>query len=75
MGDLIFLDVNPKIGTDACYREWDDSPDNEGWFCVNDLTGCFYNDGCNTCYHKGEDESPLEDEEEKEDLEDEESQG
>ena len=63
MGTVITLDVNPKIGTDACYREWDDDPENPGWFCVNDQTGCFWNDGCNTCFHEGEGESPLDEEE------------
>jgi len=56
----VMFDINPKIGTDACYREWDNDPENPGWFCVNDHTGCMWNAGNNTCYHEGEDESPLE---------------
>jgi hypothetical protein len=62
----IMFHVNPKIGTEACYREWDDDPENPGWFCVNDHTGCIWNDSCNTCFHEGKGESPLEEEKEEE---------
>ena len=41
-----------------CEREHDDA----GWFCVNDPTGCLYNDGHNTCQYEGNSLSPLEDE-------------
>jgi len=40
-----------------CEREQDDA----GWFCVNDHTGCLWNDGNNTCNHEGDSLSPLED--------------
>jgi hypothetical protein len=40
-----------------CEREWD----NDGWWCINDHTGCLYNDGHNTCQHEGNSLSPLED--------------
>ena len=46
-----------------CEREWDDSPwlkDGGAWWCVNDHTGCLWNDGQNTCNHEGESLSPLE---------------
>jgi len=39
-----------------CYRE--KTPD--GWWCVNDITSCLYNDGCNECTHPGESAWPLE---------------
>jgi hypothetical protein len=47
--------------SDPCYREWDDDPGDPGWWCINDHTGCFYNDGHNTCSHEGDRASPLED--------------
>ena len=31
------------------------------WWCVNDHTGCLYNDGHNTCQYEGNSLSPLED--------------
>ena len=40
-----------------CDREWTD----EGWWCMNDHTGCIFNDGHNTCVHEGDSLSPLED--------------
>ena len=47
------------VGTEEkpCEREWDD----DGWWCVNDHTGCLWNDGHNTCSHRGDSHSPLED--------------
>jgi len=42
-----------------CERAWDDN----GWFCINDHTGCIWNDGDNTCMHEGNSLAPLEDEE------------
>ena len=44
--------------TKSCDREWTD----EGWWCMNDHTGCLWNDGHNTCNHHGDSRSPLEDE-------------
>jgi hypothetical protein len=42
-----------------CLRE----PDDDGWQCVNDHTGCVYNDGHNTCVHAHPTSlEPLEDE-------------
>jgi len=59
-----------------CVREWDDSPwpwtfakhkkqaflevSVGDWWCVNDHTGCIWNDGNNVCGHEGESMSPLE---------------
>jgi len=37
------LDVHPWLGTEHCYRE------DKG--CMNDHTGCMYNDGHNECMH------------------------
>ena len=31
------------------------------WWCINDHTGCLYNDGHNTCHYEGNSLSPLED--------------
>ena len=39
-----------------CERELDDA----GWCCINDHTGCLWNDGHNTCNHEGDSLSPLE---------------
>ena len=39
-----------------CEREWDES----AWWCINDHTGCIYNDGHNTCYCEGSHLRPLE---------------
>lgn len=39
-----------------CLRELD----GEEWWCVNDHTGCLWNDGNNTCMHEGNSLSPLE---------------
>ena len=60
------------FGTDQnekpCLREWDSVPRSSdylflesGWWCVNDHTGCLWNDGNNTCNHEGDSLSPLED--------------
>ncbi len=50
-----------------CEREWDNSPwpwkvkkDEGTWWCINDHTGCIYNDGQNTCYCEGNHPRPLE---------------
>ena len=52
-----------------CVREWDEATGffEAGWWCVNDHTGCIWNDGHNTCNHneKVDDSkllSPLEEE-------------
>lgn len=47
------FDIHPWIGTEHCYRE--DSG------CVNDHTGCLWNDGSNECMHPAKKEivSPL----------------
>lgn len=39
--------IHPWQGTDHCLRE-DDGGEGQ---CCNDHTGCFYNDGHNTCGH------------------------
>ena len=39
-----------------CEREWDA----DGWWCINDHTGCIYNDGQNTCCCEGDHPRPLE---------------
>ena len=50
-----------------CVREWDEVYSSDyrnlkpGWWCVNDHTGCLWNDGNNTCSHRGDSHSPLED--------------
>lgn len=60
---ITFTLINPKIGTDTCYREWYDDPEDSYWFCVNDITSCIYNDGHNACCHEGCHSSPLEEDE------------
>lgn len=40
-----------------CYREHEDGE----WTCVNDHTGCLYNNGHNLCSCEGSDPQPLED--------------
>ena len=40
-----------------CEREWD----HDGWWCINDHTGCLFNNGHNECTHEGGSLSPLED--------------
>lgn len=52
--------IHPWTGTDHCLRE----KDGDGSQCVNDHTGCIWNDGHNTCMHpanngKGAHDSPL----------------
>ena len=46
-----------------CEREWDKDPnfkDGGAWWCINDHTGCIYNDGQNTCGCEGDHPRPLE---------------
>ena len=45
-----------------CYRERDGGAGDKSWGCINDHTGCLWNDGHNTCNHSGESSSPLEEE-------------
>ena len=51
-----------------CLREWVvgelNSPefDDTGWWCINDHTGCIFNDGNNACSYRGNSTSPLEEE-------------
>jgi hypothetical protein len=49
-------------GEKPCYREYDPEPEPDGfdWWCVNDHTGCLWNDGSNGCGHEGDSSSPLE---------------
>lgn len=44
-----------------CYRTLGDSNTalSKHWVCVNDHTGCLYNDGRNECGHDGHSSSPL----------------
>ena len=44
-----------------CVREWDEATGffEAGWWCVNDHTGCIYNDGHNSCCYEGKSTSPL----------------
>ena len=44
-----------------CYRELGEETGE--WACMNDVTGCMYNDGQNGCTHEGDRCTPLEDEE------------
>ena len=49
-----------------CAREWvvgelnSKEFDDTGWQCINDHTGCLFNDGHNMCSHRGNSTSPLE---------------
>ena len=60
---VILFDFH-NTGNDApCEREWDKDPnfkDGGAWWCINDHTGCLFNDGHNTCAHRGNSLSPLE---------------
>jgi hypothetical protein len=44
-----------------CEREYDPSKDPEApdYWCVNDHTGCLWNDSNNGCAHPGESNFPL----------------
>lgn len=46
---------------DACYRNLETSGSDmeKHWVCVNDHTGCPYNDGQNECVHDGHSSHPL----------------
>ena len=56
--DRAMFDFGEDSKEKPCEREWD----NDGWWCINDHTGCIFNDGHNTCTHRGDSLSPLEDE-------------
>ncbi len=49
-----------------CLREWvigelnSKEFDDTGWWCINDHTGCLFNDGHNVCSHRSNSTSPLE---------------
>lgn len=43
-----FFNIHPWTGTQHCLREInEEDPEDHG--CVNDHTGCIYNNGHNTC--------------------------
>jgi len=50
------FDSNNTGNEAPCERE----RDTDGWWCINDHTGCLFNDGHNTCAHLGNSLSPLE---------------
>ena len=56
---MMFFDLHPWTGTQYCLRERND----DGAQCVNDHTGCLYNNGQNECRHPkpsiGTHDSPL----------------
>ena len=53
---VILFDFHNTGNEAPCEREWD----TDGWWCINDHTGCLFNDGHNTCAHRGNSLSPLE---------------
>ena len=57
MSSTVILDL-------PCLREKQDHYllEKGPWWCVNDHTGCIWNDGHNTCNHDGNSLSPLEEE-------------
>jgi hypothetical protein len=57
-----FIGSPPVTEELPCYREQDGAPGDESWGCLNEHTGCFWNDGHNTCGHPGESLRPLEEE-------------
>jgi len=50
VGGSMMFDVHPWVGTEHCLRE----KDGDGKQCVNDHTGCLWNDGHNACGHPNE---------------------
>jgi hypothetical protein len=53
------LEEDDEEDEEPCYR----AKDQDGcWWCVNDHTGCLYNDGQNGCMHEGSSVCPLEEE-------------
>lgn len=59
-GDIACLSCGPAQGYDPnppCEREWVD----DKWFCIHDVTSCFYNDGHNECcFDENDSLTPLE---------------
>ena len=51
------LDVSNDT-TYPCYREMEEGT----WTCINDHTGCLWNNGHNECFHGGNSLTPLEEE-------------
>ncbi len=51
--EIMYMDIHPWVGTQHCLRE-------DGG-CVNDHTGCMWNDGHNGCMHPAKEKiiSPL----------------
>lgn len=52
-----------------CERTWVaseflDPGESGGWWCINDHTGCLWNNGHNECLHEGGGLAPLEDDDE-----------
>ena len=56
--DRAMFDFSEDSKELPCERE----KDGGSWWCINDHTGCIFNDGHNTCTHRGNSLSPLEDE-------------
>ena len=54
--DLSCVGEDPDIY--PCYREMEEG----SWTCINDHTGCLWNNGHNECSHGGNSLSPLEEE-------------
>jgi hypothetical protein len=53
------IDADEEEYEEPCYRVIDQ----DGcWWCVNDHTGCLWNDGNNGCTHEGKSCCPLEEE-------------
>lgn len=63
---LYVLDIEENDILDylPCLREIEYQGDTEDWWCVNDHTGCVWNDGTNTCMAPGKSDSPLDQDEE-----------
>ncbi len=63
----VMFDFGVGTKEKPCVRERDEVYSSDyrelkmGWWCVNDHTGCLWNDGHNTCSHRGDSHSPLED--------------
>ena len=56
--DRAMFDFSEDSKELPCERE----KDGGSWRSINDHTGCIFNDGLNTCTHRGDSLSPLEDE-------------
>lgn len=51
--------MTPEPEDLPCLRELEPDADPQ-WTCVNDHTGCMWNDGHNGCHHAGKNTQPLE---------------